>query len=797
MTQPVITPKNIVTSGNNAGVDQKNGTFAVPQNQRLPSNTANQLFQANPVNPTVAEWIRVAGSTIFQPILKYIDYSDKAISDTQKAVQTDTTPRNAIQRLYLDTYNNLLTPAAEKYRKDIASGQPLDKIRGAIEYSLASVPATIPAVLMGIANIGNVKDGEGTENLVTNTLPNIGTAFKENPEGFIASAAIAAATSKALPKLPTALKTTIKTTHKTPSIPNTPKPKQTITTTIQKDAIQPANLNVRSPRDFIKNPTSIKQTPVKTPADIIKEQTQMKNAHPNLNIVFPNEAIKGIKDKPISKVSSLPAEIKKTDTGNLRIRSPQDFIKNPTSIKQTPVKTPADIIKEQTQMKNAHPNLNVVFPNEAIKGIKDKPISKVPSLPAEIKKTGTGNLRIRTPEDFIKNPNPIKKSLDKTPQSISAEKQRIRKSNPKLRIRFPDEISGTKSAGQPSGTSKKNVGISGAGGMGYASRMSNKNIGMMALGAGSLVAALPNQDEINTFVSNLITNTIKADSTESYPTNLDKTSWDKEGNRIVSPTNSGIEGNRDASGEIIYNSFSNHEINPTRDNFSEIETTGNRYEYSRKTGNSNEMDSPTGTSLITSEVNPNKTMNAFPDEISFSNKTVNQNKNKEKTKNEEKTRNREANRNVFAPEYRYEYENEFVRIPSLKRRKLPDDGSESPRRKKKKTKGRKNVQIVNYLPWLSEDDVEADNFSWLKRDLKPMRTPAGIRKAGTPAVKKAVAAYNAAVKAYNTARKKLLKLARAGDKPENKRAYAELKRLYKSAKSLKTAAQKQIKAYKM
>ena len=722
MTQPVITPKNIVTSGNNAGVDQNNGTFKVLQNQRLPSNTANQLFQANPVNPTVAEWIRVAGSTIFQPILKYIDYSDKAISDTQKAVQTDTTPRNAIQRLYLDTYNNLLTPAAEKYSKDIASGQPLDKIRGAIEYSLASVPATIPAVLMGIANIGNVKDGEGTENLVTNTLPNIGTAFKENPEGFIASAAIAAATSKALPKLPTALKTTIKTTHKTPSIPNTPKPKQTITTTIQKDAIQPANLNVRSPRDFIKNPTSIKQTPVKTPADIIKEQTQMKNAHPNLNVVFPNEAIKGIKDKPISKVSSLPAEIKKT---------------------------------------------------------------------------GTGNLRIRTPEDFIKNPNPIKKSLDKTPQSISAEKQRIRKSNPKLRIRFPDEISGTKSAGQPSGTSKKNVGISGAGGMGYASRMSNKNIGMMALGAGSLVAALPNQDEINTFVSNLITNTIKADSTESYPTNLDKTSWDKEGNRIVSPTNSGIEGNRDASGEIIYNSFSNHEINPTRDNFSEIETTGNRYEYSRKTGNSNEMDSPTGTSLITSEVNPNKTMNAFPDEISFSNKTVNQNKNKEKTKNEEKTRNREANRNVFAPEYRYEYENEFVRIPSLKRRKLPDDGSESPRRKKKKTKGRKNVQIVNYLPWLSEDDVEADNFSWLKRDLKPMRTPAGIRKAGTPAVKKAVAAYNAAVKAYNTARKKLLKLARAGDKPENKRAYAELKRLYKSAKSLKTAAQKQIKAYKM
>lgn len=722
MTQPVITPKNIVTSGNNAGVDQKNGTFAVPQNQRLPSNTANQLFQANPVNPTVAEWIRVAGSTIFQPILKYIDYSDKAISDTQKAVQTDTTPRNAIQRLYLDTYNNLLTPAAEKYSKDIASGQPLDKIRGAIEYSLASVPATIPAVLMGIANIGNVKDGEGTENLVTNTLPNIGTAFKENPEGFIASAAIAAATSKALPKLPTALKTTIKTTHKTPSIPNTPKPKQTITTTIQKDAIQPANLNVRSPRDFIKNPTSIKQTPVKTPADIIKEQTQMKNAHPNLNVVFPNEAIKGIKDKPISKV---------------------------------------------------------------------------PSLPAEIKKTGTGNLRIRTPEDFIKNPNPIKKSLDKTPQSISAEKQRIRKSNPKLRIRFPDEISGTKSAGQPSGTSKKNVGISGAGGMGYASRMSNKNIGMMALGAGSLVATLPNQDEINTFVSNLITNTIKADSTESYPTNLDKTSWDKEGNRIVSPTNSGIEGNRDASGEIIYNSFSNPEINSTRDNFSEIETTGNRYEYSRKTGNSNEMDSPTGTSLITSEVNPNKTMNAFPDEISFSNKTVNQNKNKEKTKNEEKTRNREANRNVFAPEYRYEYENEFVRIPSLKRRKLPDDGSESPRRKKKKTKGRKNVQIVNYLPWLSEDDVEADNFSWLKRDLKPMRTPAGIRKAGTPAVKKAVAAYNAAVKAYNTARKKLLKLARAGDKPENKRAYAELKRLYKSAKSLKTAAQKQIKAYKM
>ena len=722
MTQPVITPKNIVTSGNNAGVDQNNGTFKVLQNQRLPSNTANQLFQANPVNPTIREWIRVAGSTIFQPILKYIDYSDKAISDTQKAVQTDTTPRNAIQRLYLDTYNNLLTPAAEKYSKDIASGQPLDKIRGAIEYSLASVPATIPAVLMGIANIGNVKDGEGTENLVTNTLPNIGTAFKENPEGFIASAAIAAATSKALPKLPTALKTTIKTTHKTPSIPNTPKPKQTITTTIQKDAIQPANLNVRSPRDFIKNPTSIKQTPVKTPADIIKEQTQMKNAHPNLNVVFPNEAIKGIKDKPISKVPSLPAEIKKTDTGNLRIR---------------------------------------------------------------------------TPEDFIKNPNPIKKSLDKTPQSISAEKQRIRKSNPKLRIRFPDEISGTKSARQPSGTSKKNVGISGAGGMGYASRMSNKNIGMMALGAGSLVAALPNQDEINTFVSNLITNTIKADSTESYPTNLDKTSWDKDGNRIVSPTNSGIEGNRDASGEIIYNSFSNSEINPTRDNFSEIETTGNRYEYSRKTGNSNEMDSPTGTSLITSEVNPNKTMNAFPAEISIGNKTVNQNKNKEKTKNEEKTRNREENRNVFAPEYRYEYENEFVRIPSLKRRKLPDDGSESPRRKKKKTKGRKNVQIVNYLPWLSEDDVEADNFSWLKRDLKPMRTPAGIRKAGTPAVKKAVAAYNAAVKAYNTARKKLLKLARAGDKPENKRAYAELKRLYKSAKSLKTAAQKQIKAYKM
>ncbi|MDO5829396.1 MAG: hypothetical protein Q4Q25_04515, partial [Methanocorpusculum sp.] len=71
------------------------------------------------------------------------------------------------------------------------------------------------------------------------------------------------------------------------------------------------------------------------------------------------------------------------------------------------------------------------------------------------------------------------------------------------------------------------------------------------------------------------------------------------------------------------------------------------------------------------------------------------------------------------------------------------------------------------------------------------------KKTRVNTVKKSVAAYNSAVKTFNAARKKLLKLARAGDKPENKRAYAELKRLYKSAKSLKTAAQKQIKAYKM
>ena len=97
-----------------------------------------------------------------------------------------------------------------------------------------------------------------------------------------------------------------------------------------------------------------------------------------------------------------------------------------------------------------------------------------------------------------------------------------------------------------------------------------------------------------------------------------------------------------------------------------------------------------------------------------------------------------------------------------------------------------------YIPWLDYDDVENNNFSWLKHDLKPMRTPANIKQAAKAKITKAISEYNSAAKLFNTARKKLLKAAKTG----NREAYAKLKALYKTAKAKQRAALMLIKAHR-
>lgn len=103
----------------------------------------------------------------------------------------------------------------------------------------------------------------------------------------------------------------------------------------------------------------------------------------------------------------------------------------------------------------------------------------------------------------------------------------------------------------------------------------------------------------------------------------------------------------------------------------------------------------------------------------------------------------------------------------------PEEEEEKKKKKARKTTSRSYIQKTNPLPW----ETDAEDTSWLRKDMAFMRMPARVK---VTEVRPKLKAFNEKVKAFNTSRKKLRSTA-LQTTAEGRKALATLKRLYKAA----------------